>query len=109
MEITKEIFLDFLKENNFYDAWMEGYKLDNEIADDNVPLDHFFENCQQITWLYHGPGILAWIPQWPEGFNPDLIRRHSEWRKKYQGQYMDLDEKWMDFVNSQREDVKAEK
>ena len=39
MEITKETFFNFLKANDFYDAWMEGYKLDNEIDNDNVPLD----------------------------------------------------------------------
>lgn len=109
MEITKETFFNFLKANDFYDAWMEGYKLDNEIANDNVPLDEFFEICEPITYLYNGPGILAWIPQWPEGFNPELIRRHSEWRKKYQGQYMGLDEKWMAFVNREQENVETEK
>lgn len=101
--LSNKIFFNFLKNNDFYDAWMEGYKLDNEIADDNVPLDNFFENCETITWLYNGPGILAWIPQWPKGFNSELIRHHSEWRKKYLSRYMNLDEKWMDFVNKQRE------
>ena len=40
-QTTKDVFFKFLKENNFYDAWIEGFNLDNEIYDDDVPLDEF--------------------------------------------------------------------
>ena len=98
-QITKDVFFKFLKDNNFYDAWIEGFNLDNEIYDDDVPLDEFLNDCETRIWLYSGPGILSRIPQWTEDFNPELIRRHTEWREKYMSQYMDLDEKWMAFVN----------
>lgn len=49
MTITKETFIQFLKDNNFYDAWMEGYTIDNEIYNDNVPLNRFLEKCPKDT------------------------------------------------------------
>ncbi len=40
----------------------------------------------------------------PEDKNKeDIVRRYFEWREKYLSIYMDLDEKWMDFVSKNEE------
>lgn len=98
MTITKETFIQSLKDNNFYDAWMEGYTIDNEIYNDNVPLDWFLEKCPKDTWLYYGISALATETEWPVGFEA-LKARHSLWRKAHLSDYIDLDEKWTDFVH----------
>lgn len=55
----KETFIQFLKNNNFYEGWMEGYKLDNEIFEDVVPLEEFFKKVEDRLWLYSGPQAMA--------------------------------------------------
>ena len=46
----KETFIQFLKDNNFYEGWMEGYKIDNEVFEDVVPLKEFFRKVQDRLW-----------------------------------------------------------
>lgn len=83
---------------------LEGYKLDNDMYQDEVPLDTFFESCPKLTWLYHGISGLAMIPNWPkEGFE-DIKKRFYDWRSKNVSKYMKLDEKWMDFVHTHETD-----
>ena len=48
-KIDSEIFIQFLKDNDFYDAWMEGYNLDNEIYDDAIPLEEFFGTTHPLV------------------------------------------------------------
>lgn len=77
-EITKEVFFQFLKDNNFYNEWVEGYNLDNEIYQDEVPLDYFFNiSSSKAAWLTHGIGELAFIPSEEviKYFSSELIER----------------------------------
>lgn len=101
MQISKETFIQFLKDNNFYDAWIEGYNLDNEIYDDNIPLEEFFRTIDSLTWLYSGPAAMAMLMFRPEDKEDDkegVVNRYFKWRDKHLSDYMRLDEKWMDFV-----------
>lgn len=101
MEITKDVFFQFLKDNDFYEEWLEGYQIDCDLFEDNVPLDEFFERCEKITWLYHGPGICSELINQDYPFK-ERVERHTKWREKNLSKYMDLDEKWMDFVNENK-------
>lgn len=96
--IDKETFIQFLRDNNFYDAWMEGYDLDNELYDDEVPLDEFLSHCNTNVWLYYGISALAWELKEDGNIPEDLLKRFKEWRSKHLADYIDLDQKWMDFV-----------
>lgn len=89
----KEIFIKFLKDNDFYEGWMEGYKLDNKIHNDDLPLDHFFENINSDLWLYSGPEALATLYFRPN--DKELLKQYNDWRKKYSSLYSKLDEEWM--------------
>lgn len=95
MNVTKETFFSFLKENDFYEGWMEGYDLDNRIYDDEVPLDDFFDNQLAHLWLYLGIGCLAFGNV---EVDSSLKERWDEWREKYLSVCIDLDDKWMRFV-----------
>lgn len=102
--ITKEIFFKFLKDNNFYDEWIEAYNLDNEIYGDEVPLEKFFEKAEdKAMWFYYGIGELAYHPRETTDESLfDLRNRWIDWRKKNNSKCMELDEKWMDFVNTHK-------
>ena len=99
-KIDSEIFVQFLKDNNFYDAWIEGYNLDNEIYDDIVPLEEFFRTIHPLVWLYSGPAAMAMLSSndIKNNKSSSIAKRYSEWRDKYLSDYIRLDEKWMDFV-----------
>lgn len=103
MKIDKDIFIQFLKDNDFYDAWMEGYILDNEIYDDTVILEEFFRTIDPLTWLYSGPAAMAMLLFRPEDKENDengMVNRYFRWRDKHLSDYMRLDEKWMNFVRN---------
>lgn len=100
MEITKEIFFDFLQKHNFYDGWIEGYNLDNELYADIIPLDEYFKNTPIIIWLYNGPSVMATHPVWADDASQELKDKWQAWRDKYMSLYMDTDELWMNFVNN---------
>lgn len=103
MEITKEVFFNFLKENNFYEGWLEGYHLDNAIWNDIIPLDTFFETTSPHIWLYNGPSSMAMyslVPGDYENLSKEFKKHYDEWRDKYNSLYMELDEKWMSFVHN---------
>lgn len=99
MEVTKEMFIDFLKENNFYEAWFEGYNIDNEIWNDNVPFDKFINKGSAINWFYSGVTELALVFNRPKE-ESDLQRRYDEWRKNNLNTFLSLDKKWMQFVSN---------
>ena len=100
MKITKDIFFRFLKENNFYDAWIEGYNIDNEVYNHVVSLDEFFAEgyISPHLWLYSGPGALAMLSYLRTDASDDLKKRYHEWREKFLTQNSELDEKWIDDV-----------
>lgn len=99
----KETFIQFLKDNNFYEGWMEGYKIDNEVFEDVVPLEKFFRKVQDRLWLYSGPQAMALLGNRPED-NGELQKRYDEWREKWLGTYIDLDQKWMDLVTKKKKE-----
>lgn len=96
--ITKETFYSFLRDNGFYDPWMEAYKIDNAIFEDDVPLDEFFQNKEinEAGWFYNGIYALAWVPEPVPGLYKSLIwRKHRDWRKKYHTRMTELDDMWI--------------
>lgn len=74
-EITKETFYQFLRNNDF------------------------FEECPQHLWLYSGISALAMSASWPSIGYESLRARFDGWRKAHQSDYINLDEKWIGFVN----------
>lgn len=106
MKIDSEVFIQFLKDNNFYDAWMEGYNLDNEIYDDHITLEDFFKGNSPYIWLYSGPSAMAMLMFRPEDKEKDengIVNRYFKWRDRYLTNYIRLDKKWMDFVSENRD------
>lgn len=104
--ITKETFFQFLKDNNFYNEWIEAYNLDNEIYEDEVPLEKFFEKVKdKDMWFYDGIGEIAYHPR-ETTCEPlfDLRNRWIDWRDKNLLKCMELDKKWMDFVNTHKDE-----
>lgn len=100
--ITKETFFSFLKDNKFCGPWMEAYKIDDEIHDDHVPLNKFFEDQEfdKEHWFYSGIMSLAFAPEDYSVLyeSSPAWKKHEEWREKHLNKMMELDEKWMNYV-----------
>lgn len=96
-QVTKEIFIQFLKDNDFYDAWMNAYDLDNELYQEIVSLDKFFENSSPTSWMYYGISAMSFSPNYKDENLNNII---TDWRKKNLTKWISLDDKWNDFVNN---------
>ena len=104
-EEMKEMFLKFLKDENFHDEWMEAYNLDNEMFENDKDLDHFFKYetieqwvksvCESIKFLGSEFGVIL-------DFG-DCQTRIDNWCNRNLSRVQELDEKWWSVVKGQRE------
>lgn len=97
--ITKEQFINWLKEKNFYDQWMEAYQLDNELYNDNVALDDFLKKCNPISWFYNGITSVVLLCDRPDP-SSELSARIKLWREANMSGFGDRDEEWMNYVRN---------
>lgn len=93
-----QLFVQFLKDNNFYDGWIEGYNLDNKICGYPASLNEFYEYTDICDWLYSGPLDIA-LPEYslvkiPESFEEQC----KQWRDKYSNIYYKLGLMWKVYV-----------
>lgn len=106
--MTRESFIEWLKEKDFYDAWIEGYNLDNDLYNDAVPLDKFFKDISDYNWFYTGISALAMNPDsgWDEVLKEakkigehekwkDIQNRWTRWRESNLSSLEELDKEWI--------------
>lgn len=93
------LFTDFLKENDFYDAWIEGFNIVNECNGEELTFEQYCKSGIGMNhWLFVGLSLLS---QSNIGYfltkqnYPKLFNKITEWREKYLDKWAELDIKWM--------------
>ncbi len=92
---TKEDFYNFLKENNFYDAWIEGFILDNEFWLLDITFDKFFEEYSPKNWILSGLGSVIDM-----NFSNEEFPESTKWRELYLNKWEEIDNKWRQYLST---------
>lgn len=91
----KEVFDNFLKKNNAYDAWYERYRLDNLMYEDEVPIENFIqgiiENNSIGSMMYFGIEGTCLCTKDGDKF----IEENKKCDILSNGDFIDLDRKWI--------------
>ena len=92
------IFFDWLKDHDFYDAWIEGYNINNEEL--SHPYDSYMQFASgnaMMNWVFEGCRIMTraeYANIFVEKYNPELYKKIEEWRSKYLEKWKQLDYEW---------------
>lgn len=97
--MDKQILINWLKEHDFYNQWIEAYNLDNEIYNDVVPLEDFLGRIRIGSWFHTGIESIVFSAIRPE-VDKELLDKINDWRKENLFKFNHLDEEWIEYAQT---------